>query len=180
MLKKIRQARQEQELDITSFMSLMIVLVPVLLMMMVFSHITILELKLPSDIDEISAAPNDELKNLELLVGDKDMALYYPQGALLKTIPATDDGQLNYPLLVQALKEVKYLLNEKGIEKKDINLLLPPTTDYQTIVTVMDSVRSYKAVVAASVVDAELFPDVSLSDAPEDLLAAVNAVEAAQ
>ncbi|MCG7529886.1 biopolymer transporter ExbD [Psychrobium sp. MM17-31] len=180
MLKKIRQARQEQELDITSFMSLMIVLVPVLLMMMVFSHITILELKLPSDIDEISAAPNDELKNLELLVGDKDMALYYPQGALLKTIPATDDGQLNYPLLVQALKEVKYLLNEKGIEKKDINLLLPPATDYQTIVTVMDSVRSYKAVVAASVVDAELFPDVSLSDAPEDLLAAVNAVEAAQ
>ncbi|MGB1298119.1 MAG: biopolymer transporter ExbD [Psychrobium sp.] len=180
MLKKIRQARQEQELDITSFMSLMIVLVPVLLMMMVFSHITILELKLPSDIDEISAAPNDELKNLELLVGDKDMALYYPQGALLKTIPATDDGQHNYALLVQALKEVKYLLNEKGIEKKDINLLLPPATDYQTIVTVMDSVRSYKAVVAASVVDAELFPDVSLSDAPEDLLAAVNAVEAAQ
>ena len=50
MLGKKRQhklARQEAELDITSFMNLMIVLVPVLLMMMVFSKITVVELQLP-------------------------------------------------------------------------------------------------------------------------------------
>ncbi|WP_435276836.1 biopolymer transporter ExbD [Psychrobium sp. nBUS_13] len=180
MLKKTRLTRQEPELDITSFMSLMIVLVPVLLMMMVFSHITILELKLPSDIKEMSATPNDELKNLELLIGEKKMALYYPQGALLKTIPATPDGKHDYKLLIQSLKEVKFLLNENGIEKKDINLLLAPATEYQTIVTVMDSVRSYEAVVAASLVDAELFPDVSLLDAPTDLLAHINNDEEAQ
>ena len=180
MLKKTRLTRQEPELDITSFMSLMIVLVPVLLMMMVFSHITILELKLPNDIKELSAAPNSELKNLELLIGEKQLALYYPQGALLKNIPATKDGKHDYKLLVQALKEVKFLLNEQGIEKKDINLLLPANTQYQTIITVMDSVRSYEAVVAASLVEAELFPDVSLLDAPQDLLAQMNQDEEAQ
>lgn len=32
----------------------------------------------------------------------------------------------------------------------------------------MDTLRSYPAVVAASVVEGELFPDVALADAPED------------
>lgn len=180
MLKKSRLTKQEQELDITSFMSLMIVLVPVLLMMMVFSHITIIELKLPSNLEELNAAPNDKLQNLELMVGEKNMALYYPQGALLKTIPARDDGTHNFQLLMQSLKEIKYLLNEKGIEKKNINLLLPASTNYQTIVTVMDTVRSYPTVVAASLVEAELFPEISLSDAPQDLLLSVDSAGAQQ
>lgn len=171
---KARLPKQEQELDITSFMSLMIVLVPVLLMMMVFSHITILELKLPSNLEELTAKPNEELKHLELMVGENNMALYFPQGALLKTIPALEDGTHDYKLLMQSLKEVKYLLDQKDIENKSINLLLPATTSYQTIVTVMDSVRSYPAVVAASLVEAELFPEISLSDAPEDLLQQLN------
>jgi biopolymer transport protein ExbD len=180
MLKKSRLTKQEPDLDVTSFMSLMIVLVPVLLMMMVFSHITILELKLPSNIDELTAAPNDKLQNLELIVGEKNMALYYPQGALLKTIPGLADGSHDYKLLVKSLKEVKFLLDQKGIEKKSINLLLPAKTSYQTIITVMDTVRSYPAVVAASLVDAELFPDISLSDAPKDLLMSVDNVEVGQ
>ena len=38
---------QDAELDITSFMNLMIVLVPVLLLSLVFSHVRILNLQLP-------------------------------------------------------------------------------------------------------------------------------------
>ena len=49
-------------------------------------------------------------------------------------------------------------------DKTDINLLADPEIDYQTIVTVMDTVRAYPAVVAASLVDAVLFPDISLGD----------------
>ena len=45
-------------------------------------------------------------------------------------------------------------------------ILSQQDTDYKTIVKVMDTVRSFKAVVAASVVDAELFPVISLGDAP--------------
>jgi len=44
-------------------------------------------------------------------------------------------------------------------------LLAEPNTDYQTLVTVMDTVRIYPAVVAASLVDAVLFPDISLGEA---------------
>ena len=50
-------------------------------------------------------------------------------------------------------------------EKRDITLLAEPNTDYQTLVTVMDTVRIYPAVVAASLVDAVLFPDISLGEA---------------
>lgn len=50
-----------------------------------------------------------------------------------------------------------------------------PDIDYQTLITAMDTVRSYQAVVAASVVEGELFPDVSLMDAPADRKLAANA-----
>ena len=46
MLTK-RRVVEEADLDITSFMNLMVVLVPVLLMSLVFSHISILKLNLP-------------------------------------------------------------------------------------------------------------------------------------
>ena len=52
-------------------------------------------------------------------------------------------------------------------DKKDISLLAEKDTSYQTLVTAMDTVRSYPAVVAVSLVDAELFPDISIGDAPE-------------
>ena len=38
-------------------------------------------------------------------------------------------------------------------------------TDYQTLGSTMEAVRSYPAVVAASLVDAELFPEIALADA---------------
>ncbi len=168
MFNKNRRHNEDPELDITSFMSLMIVLVPVLLMMMVFSHITILELQLPNP-DNAQAAEANKVKHLELAVDEHALALYYPQGALLKRIEKVD-GKHDYATLVQALKEVKFLLDQKGIEKTEINLLLAANTNYQTIVSVMDSVRSYQTVVAASLVDAELFPDISLADLPSALV----------
>ena len=42
-----RRVTEEKDIDITSFMNLMIVLVPVLLMNMVFSQLAVLDLKLP-------------------------------------------------------------------------------------------------------------------------------------
>ncbi|WOH38948.1 biopolymer transporter ExbD [Thalassotalea fonticola] len=166
MLRKPRIKRQEAELDITSFMNLMIVLVPVLLMMMVFSHITVLDLKLPELTDPSVQTESDEeqVKQLELMVRDDQIEVYYPQSYLLKTIPSKD-GDYDYDSLVQTLKQVKQLLIEQGIDKNDLSLLLEPQIDYQTIVTLMDKSRSYKAVVVASVVDAELFPNISLGDA---------------
>ena len=53
------------------------------------------------------------------------------------------------------------------MDKKDILILMEQNINYQTLVTAMDTVRSYDAVVAASLVQAELFPEISLGDAPD-------------
>jgi len=81
----------------------------------------------------------------------------------------------DYAALQETLKQIKQTLLGKGVDKKDLTLLMQQNTDYQTIVSLIDATRSYKDVVAASVVDAELFPDVSLADAvPRTNLSADN------
>ncbi|MFQ3236255.1 MAG: biopolymer transport protein ExbD [Paraglaciecola sp.] len=156
--------KADAELDITSFMNLMIVLVPVLLMMMVFSRITVLELKLSPLLND--ATPSDlENKQLELFVNLQEISVYYPAGYLLQNI-AKKDSQHDYGLLQQTLKELKQTLLNKGADKEDIVLLLDDNVPYQTIVKLMDTTRSYKDVIGVDVVDAELFPTISLADIP--------------
>lgn len=170
-MRNRRLRNQEADLDITSFMNLMIILVPVLLMSMVFSHVTVLDLTLPdlASNSESSKDPKDEI--LELVIEDDQMVINYPAGAPLKRVPKIQDDETgeqvyDFKMLSTVLQEVKRLLQQKGIEKKDILILSQPDTSYQTIVRSMDTVRSFKAVVAASVVEAELFPAISLGDAP--------------
>lgn len=165
-MKTRRRIRvREAELDITTFMNLMIVLVPILLLGMVFSRIAEVEVTLPPGVtrDDI---PTDLLQ-IELVLRTDGMQIDYPSGVQLKRIPLTASGEYDFELLSLVLQEVKRQLREKGVDKKSITLLPAPDIDYQTIITAMDTVRSFKAVVAASVVDAELFPDISFGDAPE-------------
>lgn len=186
---------QEAELDITAFMNLMIVLVPVLLLGMVFSQITVLDIKLPDAADATDDADNK--KKIELLVREQEILVNYPRGIVVKRIPkidvvdetiltvqgaasvidanATTAKDYDYALLSLVLQEIKRQLREKSIDNKAITILSEPNTSYQTIVTIMDTVRSYKAVVALSVVDAELFPQVSFGDAPEPEAATTTA-----
>lgn len=165
MKKKIRRTyKAEADLDITAFMNLMIVLVPVLLLGMVFSQITVVEVSLP---DSAIVGQTGEEKNysLELVVRNNRLEVNYPAGIRVKTIPRDAEGQHDYKLLSLTLQEIKRLLREKNIDKKDITILSESETHYQTLISAMDTVRSYKAVVAASVVDAELFPNVAFGDA---------------
>ena len=184
-MKKIRRSQgmsQDADLDITAFMNLMIVLVPVLLLGMVFSQITVLDLKLP-DLASSNSENKNEVKQIELVILDDGMVVNYPAGILLKRIPKIkvepdpndpdaepllpeDALQHDFKLLSLVLQEMKRQLREKSIENKAITILSQPKTSYQSIVSAMDTVRSFKAVVAASVVDAELFPEVSFGDAP--------------
>lgn len=161
-----RRYREDAELDITSFMNLMIILVPVLLMSMVFSHVTVLDLALPDLNSEESVAEQDpENQQLEVVILMDQLVVNYPAGVELTTVP-NQDSEYDFLALSTVLQQVKRELTDQGITKRDITILSQPDTDYQTIVTAMDTVRSYKAVVVASVVDAELFPEVSLGDAP--------------
>jgi len=169
MRRRRRVNTQEAELDITSFMNLMIVLVPVLLLSLVFSQVRILNLQLPIAAQEQDLQTADEPKVLELVINRAGFELNYPSGILLKKIEKTEQGY-NFLLLSKYLQDLKLTFQQNNIEKNDILLLLTPEVDYQTIVSAMDTVKSFKAVVAANLVDAELFPQISLGDAPEQNL----------
>ena len=86
MRRRRRINTQEAELDITSFMNLMIVLVPVLLLSLVFSQVRILNLQLPVAAQEQSQQAKEEVKVLELVISQTGFELNYPSGILLKKI----------------------------------------------------------------------------------------------
>lgn len=163
MLTK-RSVTEEADLDITPFMNLMIVLVPVLLISMVFSHITILQLNLPDLTGKVTQSA-ERNRQLEVVLRKSSFEVYYPSGVLIKTINAkeTEDGEkLDYESLSLVLQEIKRQLKDKS----DVLLLSEADVSYQSLVSTMDTVRAFRTVVAASAVEVELFPDISLGDAP--------------
>ena len=159
--RKHRKLVQSADLDITAFMNLMIVLVPVLLLSMVFTQNAVLELNFPS-IDESKIPLDTENLQLQLIIRPNGMNIADSKAGLIKHIPKVDK-LYDFEMLSNVLQELKAKLPEKT----DITLLLDESVEYQTLVTTMDVTRSYPAVVAASLVEAELFPDISIGDAPE-------------
>lgn len=172
--RKHKRLKQDAELDITAFMNLMIVLVPVLLLSMVFAHTTVLELNFP-ELNQ-SVLP-EELKEeqLQLLIREQGFEVASSKAGLLKRIPKLEQ-EFDFSALSEALQAIKKLVPEK----QDITILLEPDIDYQTLVSAMDTTRSYKAVVVTDVVDAALFPDISLGDAPTLLGAEVDSTRPAK
>lgn len=163
-MRRLREHREAADLDMTPFISLLVALVPFLLVSVVFSHITVLDVKLPDAASGDSADIHSE--EIELVIRADNLEIDYPRGVVLKTIANTSEGQHDYAMLSSVLQEVKRQLKEKTIDKKSITILSEADTPYQTIVTAMDTVRSYKTTIATSVVDAELFPEISFGDAP--------------
>jgi biopolymer transport protein ExbD len=154
---------EEAELEITSFMSLMIVLVPVLLMSISFTQVTVLDVQLPelTGGSALSAVPQS---TLEIRMLDEGFKVFYPDNVLIKTIPVTESAAgkaYDYDQLSLVMQEVKRQLPEK----RDVLLLSDPNVDYQSIVFAMDTLKSYQTVVALDVVEIELFPEISLGDA---------------
>lgn len=158
-----KKTPEEADLDVTSFMNLMIVLVPVMLLSLTFTQITVHEIKLPDLTQSIESAGETPPK-LEVLVSDSGIKVFYPSNVLIQDIPAkeVDNGKSHdFKQLSLVMQEVKKQL----ADKKDILLLSASNVDYQSLVSTMDAVKSYKTVIAASMVEVELFPEISLADA---------------
>lgn len=169
MRRLAKRNAEEADVDVTSFINLVIVLVPVLLMGMVLSKITVLDLKLPDISTNSTVSQDNSPAQLELIVRENYFDINYPAGIRWARIEKTLANQYDYPKLTLHLQELKRQLREKNIVKRDIYLLSEKNIDYQSLVKVMDVVRSYRAVVVTSVVNTELFPDVSLGDAPLEI-----------
>jgi len=161
-MRRHKKKQEEAELDITSFMNLMIILVPVLLISMVFNHITVLELILP--LEEELKKQNLDQDDLSLEVIVRETGFNVMLGPLSIESIDKKDNQFDFNRLSTVLQGMKKQL---GRERTDIVILSEPDIDYQVLIGVIDTAKTFPAVVAASVVDAVLFPDVSLGDAPE-------------
>lgn len=80
---------------------------------------------------------------------------------LIRRIDSTVQGH-DY----QTLSDLMQQLKTRYPEKMDATILSEPDTPYDTLVQVMDAVRSARAVQTGSHARVELFPEISVGDAP--------------
>jgi biopolymer transport protein ExbD len=154
-----RRKKEEAELNITTFMNLMVILVPFLLITAVFSRLAIVELDLPLAESNASGEPPEF--SLEVIVRQESIEIGDRDRGSMKLLPKIE-GEYDYAGLTTYLKRVKVTFPEK----LDAALLLEPDVEYDVLVQVIDATRSYPEVMAGDVVKAELFPEVSIGDAP--------------
>ncbi len=158
---KADRRNPQVELNITAFMNLMVILVPFLLMTAVFTNISILDLKLPTP-GQSSNNKNEKKKfEINVIIRDNAILLSDQNGRIMKNIPKTQSGH-NYVLLNQTLR----LIKNKYPEKTNITILSERFTPYDSIIQVMDTSREFRTLVEGEIVAYELFPDVSIGDAP--------------
>ena len=149
------------ELNITAFMNLMVILVPFLLITAVFSRMTVLELNLPA-LDSPKATQEDFKLALQLVVRTNSFDIQDANLGLIRTIPR-DATQTDWESFTNIILEIK----TRFPKEQSITLLLEPNVNYKTMIEVMDHVRGADIVQVASLEHVELFPDISIGDAPE-------------
>jgi biopolymer transport protein ExbD len=155
----MRRMRKPSELQLISMIDIFTVLVTFLLMTAIFSRTVVLDLKLPSNNASFPELPKG--LNLEVIVRNNLLQIADRGTGPLRTLPNTDKG---YDLdgLTEYLKFVK----SRYPDKTEATILLEPDTPYNTMVEVMDRTRVVEVNAGLQSVQAELFPEVSIGDAP--------------
>lgn len=152
-----RQKGEAPDLDMTTFMNLMVVLVPFLLISAVFSRIAIVELDLPSAKGAPPVAPTFRV---EVVV--RDAGLEIMDGAqVIAAIP-----KVNGAHDLSKLSEYLVMLKREYPDKEDASVLLEPDIQYDNLIQVMDAVRSVETHDGAAIGRADLFTAISIGDAP--------------
>jgi biopolymer transport protein ExbD len=154
------------ELDMTTFLNLMVVLVPFLLITAVFSRITIVELSLPSS--NSGGAQQEPSFRLEVMVRQEGLELTNGT-AVIATIPKVED---EYDLAT--LSDYLVSLKRDYPDEDNASVLLEPDIPYDYLIQVMDVVRSVELPLeeVPEEPDAErfqrvaLFTDISIGEAP--------------
>lgn len=156
-----RFAKEAPELNITSFLNLMVVLVPFLLITAVFSRITILELNLPTSAGDASKADKPRM-SVEVIVRDQGLEIGNGKTVIAR-FPKVED-EYDMETLSEYLLEIK----SKNMDKKDATVLMEPEIEYNNLVAIMDAVRVAEVVQGddPEPQEIELFPSISIGDAP--------------
>ena len=159
--KRKRMQDDLVELNITAFLNLMVILVPFLLITAVFSRITILELNLPPKGTQAPQQKEIQLQ-LELVVRTDSFEIRDSNLGRIKFLPLTD-GVPDWEAFSDILIEIK----SRFPDELNISLLLDRKVEFKTLINVMDRVRFADVVNFTEVETVELFPNISIGDAPE-------------
>ena len=169
-------------MNITTFLNLMVVLVPFLLITAVFSRVTIMELTLPTG---ESSAPNKQQLSVEVIVREKGLEISNGKQVLarfpllkesdVRAEEPFNEGEEFDPSKLYDVKTLsKYLTKIKGKypDKSDAMVLMEANIEYRVLIRVMDAVRSTFVRQPGDEGEADvlqqvlLFPDISIGDAP--------------
>lgn len=161
-----RHKEPEKDLDITPLLNLVVTLIPFLLVSTVFTQIGVHNLNMPEISNGPGMAAIEQLKKplvLEVVLYKNRLELLDRQTGPLKSYPNVD-GSYNHAALTQTLKAVKL----RFPEVTEITVLMEKDTPYQHLIATMDAVRSTRQVQDGRTVKVDLFPDISIGDAPPD------------
>jgi biopolymer transport protein ExbD len=165
-----RRSAQPTELDMTTFLNLMVVLVPFLLITAVFSRITIVELTLPTGAGGTSV--EEPTFRVEVIVREDGLEISNVK-SVIASIPKVD-GEYD----LEMLSEMMVTLKQDHPDSSNASVLLEPEIEYDHLIQVMDAVRSailptdqLGQNVALAAYDQDnvrisLFTDISIGDAP--------------
>ena len=152
-----RHRHEPAELNITSFMNLMVILVP-------FSRMAVIELNLPTA-DSVTQQEEPEFA-LEIIVRQDVIEVGDRNAGVLKQFAKVESASGDSRHDLEGLTE--YLQRVKGNFPDELSatLLLESDIDYEVLVQVMDAVRTYRTDEGGEFKRAELFPEISIGDAP--------------
>jgi len=159
-----RRSKPAHELDVTTFLNLMVVLVPFLLITAVFSRLTIVELNLPSN----SGGPSSSEESFRVEVVVREAGIEITNGsATIATIPNKEED-----FDLETLSDFMVSLKEEYPDHDAASVLMEPQIPYDYLIQVMDIVRSVELPVAMDSNGQEtfelyaLFSEISVGDAP--------------
>jgi len=155
-----RRMQETHELDVTTFLNLMVVLIPFLLISAVFSRVTIMELSVPTTAGGL--ASNKPNFAIEVIV--RKSGLEIANGSSVEAAIPKKEDQYDMAMLSEMLMRLK----AQYPEKEDATVLMEPEIAYDYLIQIMDAVRSteVKADGSEEAVKMVLFPDISIGDAP--------------
>ena len=164
MTRRHRSRREREEThgpDVTTFLNLMVVLVPFLLISAVFSRVTIMELSVPTSAGgSVLKTPNFAI---EVIV--RKAGLEIANGFSVEAAIPKKDDQYDMEMLTEMLMRLK----AKFPEKEDATVLMEPEIEYDYLIQIMDAVRGTEVKQedgSETVQKMLLFPDISIGDAP--------------
>lgn len=155
-----RRTKPAHELDVTTFLNLMVVLVPFLLITAVFSRLTIIELNLPSSAG--GAVSDQDGFRVEVVVREAGIEITNGKN-VIASIPNKDDD-----FDLQTLSEFMVELKREYPDHDAASVLMEARIPYDYLIQVMDVVRAVEieAEVEGEFELVALFSEISVGDAP--------------